>query len=60
MLFLVSPYTSQVITYDDLYSLNLKAGFAKQAGMLGVAVRELSGDIQVSRLIFAPRLELGK
>ncbi|KLO15905.1 glycoside hydrolase [Schizopora paradoxa] len=51
--FLVSPYTNQVVTYDDPQSLNIKADFAKQAGILGVAVWDVSGDTKQSDLIDA-------
>lgn len=58
--FLVSPYTNQVATYDDPQSLNLKAAFAKQAGILGVAVWDLSGDSKQSDLINSLAQGLGK
>ena len=51
--FLVSPYSNQVVTYDDPQSLNIKTKFAKQAGILGVAVWDISGDTKQSDLIDA-------
>lgn len=57
--FLTSPYVNQVITYDDPASLALKAGFAKDAGLLGVSMFDLTGDTGDSDLIRSLRSGLG-
>ncbi|KAF8639677.1 hypothetical protein AX17_000941 [Amanita inopinata Kibby_2008] len=44
--FLRSTYTDQVITYDDPLSLNLKATFIRQVGMLGANVFDVHGDTE--------------
>ena len=58
--FLTSPYTTQVITYDDPQSLGLKAAFAQQAGILGVVMWDLTGDTTQWNLTSALRTGLGK
>jgi chitinase len=42
--FLRSTATRQVITYDDLESLQLKTVFAREVGMLGVNLFDVHGD----------------
>ncbi|EJD01206.1 glycoside hydrolase [Fomitiporia mediterranea MF3/22] len=58
--FMTSPYVNQVVTYDDPRSLGLKASFAKQQGVLGTAIWDLSGDTPQWDLIDALRSGLGK
>ncbi|CAA7259874.1 unnamed protein product [Cyclocybe aegerita] len=42
--FLRSTASRQVITYDDLESLSMKAAFAKRVGMLGINFFDIHGD----------------
>lgn len=42
--FLQSSSAGQVVSYDDPKSLNMKAQFAKQVGMLGVNMFDVHGD----------------
>ncbi|KAJ7498790.1 glycoside hydrolase [Mycena latifolia] len=42
--FLRSPSASQVVTYDDVQSLGMKAAWTKQVGMLGVNMFDVHGD----------------
>lgn len=58
--FLTSPYTNQVITYDDPQSLKLKAQLASQSGILGTSMWDLSGDTATWDLTNALRQGLGK
>lgn len=58
--FLTSPYTNQVITYDDPQSLKQKAQFAMQSKILGTAMWDLSGDTAQWDLTNALRQGLGK
>ncbi|KAL7421165.1 hypothetical protein Q5752_004050 [Cryptotrichosporon argae] len=39
-----SSYSGQIVTYDDPESMSLKGQYAKQAGLRGCNVFELSGD----------------
>ena len=39
-----SAYTGQVVTYDDPYSLSLKAQFARQSGLRGCNMFSMDGD----------------
>lgn len=57
--FLRSPAASQVITYDDPESLQLKAQFAKEAGIKGVNMFDVHGDTASWELIDAVRSGLG-
>ncbi|KAL5487819.1 hypothetical protein ACEPAI_5927 [Sanghuangporus weigelae] len=58
--FLSSPYSNQVVTYDDTESLGLKAQFAQTSHILGTAVWDLSGDTPQWDLLNALRRGLGK
>jgi len=42
--FLWSPSVDQVVAYDDPNSLGMKSAFAKETGMLGVNLFDISGD----------------
>jgi len=44
--FLRSAAARQVITYDDLESLELKTVFAREVGMLGVNIFDVHGDTE--------------
>ncbi|KAG8921189.1 hypothetical protein FRC00_008372, partial [Tulasnella sp. 408] len=57
--FLRSPAAGQVITYDDPESLQLKAQFAKEAGIKGVNMFDVHGDTASWELIDAVRSGLG-
>ncbi|THG95934.1 hypothetical protein EW145_g7877 [Phellinidium pouzarii] len=58
--FLTSPYTKQVVTYDDPQSMSAKGAYAKQAKILGTAMWDLSGDTTQWALTNALRRALGK
>ncbi|KAL5527614.1 hypothetical protein ACEPAG_6415 [Sanghuangporus baumii] len=58
--FLSSPYSNQVVTYDDTESLGLKAQLAQTSHILGTAVWDLSGDTPQWDLLNALRRGLGK
>jgi chitinase len=53
--------SGQIITYDDPDSISMKAQFAKQAGLRGTAVWEITGDMGGSNwsLLSAARSGLG-
>ncbi|KAI0269122.1 glycoside hydrolase superfamily [Gloeopeniophorella convolvens] len=57
--FLLSGAGNQVITYDDVQSLGLKAEFAKQHGLLGVNMFDLHGDTDQWELVGTLRQGLG-
>ncbi|EJD53756.1 glycoside hydrolase [Auricularia subglabra TFB-10046 SS5] len=57
--FLRSEKAQQVITYDDPQSINLKAAFALEAGLLGVNMFDAHGDTATWALIDAARSGLG-
>jgi chitinase len=57
--FLTSPYVNQVITYDDPASLDLKAAFVKDAGLLGVSMFDITGDTSAWDLTKSLRSGLG-
>ncbi|KIO30248.1 glycoside hydrolase family 18 protein [Tulasnella calospora MUT 4182] len=57
--FLRSSAADQVITYDDPESLQLKAQFAKEAGIKGVNMFDVHGDTASWELIDAVRSGLG-
>lgn len=57
--FLHSPYTGQVIAYDDPESLRMKATLAKDLDMLGVNMFDVHGDTDRWDLIDAVRSGLG-
>ncbi|KAG9048594.1 hypothetical protein FS837_012449 [Tulasnella sp. UAMH 9824] len=57
--FLRSSAAGQVITYDDPESLQLKAQFAKEAGIKGVNMFDVHGDTASWELIDAVRSGLG-
>jgi len=57
--FLVSSAVNQVITYDDPESLELKAAFAKKAGIRGVNMFDVHGDTSAWELIDSVRKGLG-
>lgn len=58
--FLVSPFATQVVTYDDMQSLGMKAAYVKQKGALGTATWDLSGDTPQWDLTNSLRSGLGK
>jgi chitinase len=53
--------TGQVVTYDDPQSISLKAQFARQAGLRGTSVWEITGDMGPSdwSILSAARSGLG-
>ncbi|KZT12531.1 glycoside hydrolase family 18 protein [Laetiporus sulphureus 93-53] len=57
--FLRSENAGQVVTYDDPLSLGLKAAFARESGMLGVNMFDVSGDTDQWDLTDALRKGLG-
>ena len=57
--FLHSEAWSQVITYDDVESLHLKATYARQRGLLGVNIFDLHGDTNQWELVDSLRQGLG-
>ncbi|KAJ6539469.1 glycoside hydrolase [Mycena capillaripes] len=57
--FLRSPSSSQVVTYDDPQSLEMKATLAKQVGMLGVNMFDVHGDTDSWDLTDSIRRGLG-
>lgn len=57
--FLRSSEAGQVVTYDDPYSLSLKAAFVKEVGMLGVNMFDIHGDTEDWDLIDSVRKSLG-
>ena len=58
---LKSPYSGQLITYDDPQSISMKAQYARQAGLRGTSVWEITGDMGGSNwsLLTAARSGLG-
>ncbi|KAJ7094645.1 glycoside hydrolase [Mycena belliarum] len=56
--FLRSP-VGQVVTYDDVQSLGMKAAWTKQVGMLGVNMFDVHGDTDGSDLADSVRRGLG-
>lgn len=56
---LKSVATGQVVTYDDPESLSLKGQFARQAGLRGVNMWDMSGDDEIWSLTDALRAGLG-
>ncbi|KAJ7129540.1 glycoside hydrolase, partial [Mycena epipterygia] len=42
--YLRSPSAGQMVTYDDVSSIGMKAAFAKRVGMLGVNMFDVHGD----------------
>ena len=57
--FLRSEAARQVISYDDPQSLEIKATFARQAGLLGVNMFDVHGDTDHWDLIDGLRRGLG-
>ncbi|KAI0251261.1 glycoside hydrolase family 18 protein [Lactifluus subvellereus] len=57
--FLRSEAGAQVITYDDVESLGLKATYARQRGLLGVNIFDLHGDTNQWELVDSLRQGLG-
>lgn len=57
--FLHSEAGAQVITYDDVESLHLKATYARQRGLLGVNIFDLHGDTNQWELVDSLRQGLG-
>jgi chitinase len=57
--FLRSESEAQVITYDDEESLNLKATYARERGLLGVNIFDLHGDTDQWELVDSLRRGLG-
>jgi chitinase len=57
--FLRSEAEAQVITYDDAESLNLKATYARERGLLGVNIFDLHGDTNQWELVDSLRRGLG-
>jgi len=57
--FLRSAAARQVITYDDLESLELKTVFAREVGMLGVNIFDVHGDTETWDLTDYIRRGLG-
>lgn len=57
--FLKSEESGQIITYDDPESLQLKAEWAKEAGILGINIFDVHGDTYEWDLIDAVRRGLG-
>lgn len=57
--FLRSEQARQVVSYDDPQSLEIKATFAKQAGLLGVNMFDVHGDTDHWDLIDGVRRGLG-
>ncbi|KAJ7507944.1 glycoside hydrolase family 18 protein [Mycena galericulata] len=57
--YLRSPSSDQVVAYDDVQSIGMKAAFAKEAGMLGVNMFDVHGDTGGSDLTDAIRRGLG-
>ncbi|KAJ7638963.1 glycoside hydrolase [Roridomyces roridus] len=55
--FLRSPSEHQVVTFDDVQSIGMKAEWAKRVGMLGVNMFDASGD--TGHLVDAIRRGLG-
>ncbi|EJD43361.1 glycoside hydrolase [Auricularia subglabra TFB-10046 SS5] len=56
--FLFNPTTRDFIAYDDPQSYGAKAAFARQHGLAGVNMFDLTGDTQDSKLIHAVRAQL--
>ncbi len=56
---LKSTSSGQVVTYDDPVSLSLKAQFARQAGLRGTNMWDMSGDTANWALTSALRSGLG-
>ncbi|KAJ7684051.1 glycoside hydrolase [Mycena rosella] len=57
--FLQSPSASQVVTYDDVQSLGMKAAWTKEVGMLGVNIFDVHGDLDSWDLTDSVRRGLG-
>ena len=57
--YLTSPAAKQVISYDDPQSLEMKAVFVREAGMLGVNMFDVHGDTDQWDLTDAIRRGLG-
>lgn len=57
--FLKSESSSQIITYDDPESLQLKAEWVKQSGILGVNMFDVHGDTDEWDLVDGLRKGLG-
>lgn len=57
--FLRSASQKQVISYDDMQSLGLKAGLVKQKGLLGVNMFDVHGDTDAWDLVDSLRSALG-
>lgn len=56
--FLFNPKTRDFIAYDDPQSYGAKAAFARQHGLAGVNMFDLTGDTEDSKLIRAARAQL--
>lgn len=56
---LKSTASGQVVTYDDPQSISLKAQFARQSGLRGTNMWELTGDMSAWSLMSAARSGLG-
>lgn len=57
--FLRSPYSQQIVTYDDPESLGLKAAFVTESGILGVNMWDAHGDTREWDLVDGIRKGLG-
>ncbi len=57
--FLRSEATGQVITYDDVQSLELKSAYAKQSGLLGMNIFDVHGDTNEWELLTSISRGLG-
>ncbi|KAJ6598935.1 glycoside hydrolase [Mycena vulgaris] len=57
--FLRSPSAGQVVTYDDVQSLGMKAAWTKEVGMLGVNMFDVHGDTDSWDLTDSIRRGLG-
>ena len=58
--FLVNPFSNQVVTYDDMQSLGMKAQLVKSKGALGTVMWDMSGDTPQWDLTNSLRSGLGK
>lgn len=56
--YLRSSSSHQVITYDNPFSLGMKAAFAKKVGMLGINLFDVHGDTEEWILLDAIRVAL--